>query len=153
MVGGKSLFPLPSGQVNAGATTNASSDAPRVQGAGWKAEAVKGITINCKDDKVAVLGKVLRSVPTYVAELTAEYCPEYKNTKVESITPVGENTYDVVYKRVAYALTIQCTDQKGAWLSNETVNVPIGETYTVKIPECKNYTLASSDVADGKHHT
>lgn len=149
-VAGKSLFPLPSGQVNAGATTSASSDAPRVQGAGWKAEAVKVITINCKDDKGAVLGKVLRSVPTYVAELTAEYCPEYKNTKVESITPVGENTYDVVYKRVAYALTIQCTDQKGAWLSNETVNVPIGETYTVKIPECKYYTLASSDVADGE---
>ena len=73
MVGGKSLFPLPSGQVNAGATTSASSDAPRVQGAGWKAEAVKVITINCKDDKGAVLGKVLRSVPTSVAELKADF--------------------------------------------------------------------------------
>lgn len=28
--------------------------------------------------------------------------------------------------------------------------MPIGETYTVKIPECKYYTLASSDVADGE---
>lgn len=153
-VGGKSLFPLPSGQVNAGSTIqNASFDTPRVQGAEWKAEAVKVVTMECADDKGTALGTLTRSIPVEVKELTAELCPVFKNADVETIEPLGENAYKVTYKRSAYALILQCEDAKGVLISKEEISVPVGESYTVEVPKHKYYTLASADVADGEKIT
>ena len=154
-VGGKSLFALPSGNINAGPTTdaNASYDAPRVQGSEWTATEVKVITLNCADEKGNTLGSVTRSVPTTTDDITAELCPTFKNHSVESITAAGNNAYNVTYKRAAYAITFKCADNKGVLISQEEVNVPVGESYKVQLPTPKYYTLESSDVNDGENLT
>lgn len=154
-VGGKSLFAVPSGVANAGATTGAgvSYDAARNQGAEWTATEVKVVTLNCQDDKGVNLGTFKRSVPVSVTEITGDLCPTFKNTAVEHIEADGDNTYNVTYKRSAYTLNIVCADKAGVLLSKDEVTVPVGESYTMKVPEAKYCTLLNSDVADGTQIT
>lgn len=145
---GKSLFALPNGTVNAGATTagNVSYDAARNQGAEWTATEVRIVTLNCVDDKGNALGTVKRSIPVTVSELTADLCPEYKNTTVLEVEADGNDAYKVTYKRSAYSLTINCATDKGVLIDKKEVNVPVGESYTVQLPAPKYYTLQSGDL-------
>lgn len=155
-VGGKSLFALPAGTVNAGATTaaDASYDAARNQGAEWTATEVKCITLNCVDDKGNNLGTFTRSIPVSVTEVTKELCPEIKNNTVQTIEESTiANTYNVTYKRSAYALTFNCTDTKGVIISKNEVEVPVGESYRVQLPTPKYYTFESCELTDGQSLT
>ncbi len=149
-VGGKSLFPLPSGQVNAGATIrDASYDAPRLQGATWTVQRVKVVTLNLVDDAGQDLGTRQRSVAYDLAEVTADLCPEIANHTIESVEATAENVYTVHYKRSAFAVTLRLVDQRGGILSEAVSEVPVGETYTVKVPEVEFYDFVSSTEADG----
>lgn len=154
-VGGKSLFAVPSGVANAGATTGAdvAYDAARNQGAEWTAAEVKIVTFVCHDDAGTNLGTFKRSVPANVTDITADLCPVFKNVTVEGIEAAGDNQYDVTYKRSAYALNIVCADKAGVLISKEEVTVPVGESYTMQVPEVKYCTLLNSDVADGTQIT
>lgn len=146
----KSLFPLPSGKVNAGTTINgASYDAARGQGSEWKAEQVNVVTFQCADDQGNALGTFKRSIPVTTTEMTSDLCPTFKNLKVETIAPEGENTYAVTYKREAYAVTYHCTTPEGAIIADDEVAVPIGESYTVAIPTHEFFTFKSADKDNG----
>ena len=148
----RSLFPLPVGTVNAGATISkdATYDAPRLQGATWTAQRVRLVTLNCVDDQGATLGTFQRGVDMDLTELTAELCPAFKNTVVESIAETAENTYTVTYKRSAYEVKVVCRDQRGAILEEVAHNVPVGENYTFALPELPEYyTLESADQTEG----
>lgn len=147
----RSFFPLPDGTVNAGSTIQgASYDAPRLQGAEWQIEEVRVVTFNCVDDKGHALGVAKRSVPTTVGEVGKELCPVFKNHGIETLTETSANVYSVVYKRNAYAVTLQGVDPYGVIVSETEVAVPVDAAdYTVKVPEVKYYTFESSEVADG----
>lgn len=149
-VGGKSLFPLPAGTVNAGSTIqNATNDALRVQGSEWTVAEVRVVTMNCVDEQGTSLGQVTRSIPMSIATLTTDYCPQFKNAEVQSLDSIADNTFKVTYKRVAYSVTLLSKDTKGAWLSREEVNVPVGEKMVVRVPSVKYYTLENAEIADG----
>lgn len=146
----KSLFPLPSGEVYAGATiSGASYDAARGQGAEWTAQEVNVTTFNCTDDQGKTLGTIVRSIPASVGEITANECPTFKNTEVEKVESTGENTYTVTYKRLAYAVTYLCTDDKGAIIDEVETTCPIGESHVVTLPTPKYYELKSADKENG----
>lgn len=150
LVNGHSLFPLPAGTVNSGATIDdASYDAPRLQGAGWQAGEVRVVTFVCTDDKGADLGTWKRSVPVGTAEITADLCPVFKNTEVESLTETAENTYAVLYKRAAYTVTLRCLDPHGAIVAEEGTDVAVGGTYTLTAPDVKCYTFSESGTPIG----
>ena len=149
-IDGKSLFPLPSGEVYAGPTINgASYDAARGQGSEWTAQEVKVTTFKCVDDKGNNLGTIRKSVPASVAEITAKECPTFKNTQFVSIESVGENVYKVTYKRVAYAIVYHCTDDKGAIIDDVETACNVGEQYTVSLPTPKYYELKKADATNG----
>lgn len=153
-VGGHSLFPLPSGQVNAGATTgsDATYDAPRLQGAAWTARHVRLVTFRCVDDQGGELGTYQRGVDFDLAEITEDLCPTFRNNTIQSIkaTAGTDNTYDVTYKRSAYDVSIECRDQRGAIIDMVTHVVPVGENFTLALPELPGYyTLVDSDSEEG----
>ena len=149
-VNGHSLFPLPNGQVNSGATIrDASYDAPRLQGAGWNILKVRVVTFNCVDDQGNDLGTFTRSIDAAAGEPTAALCPTFKNTEVQGIEETGENTYRVTYKRSAFSVVLRMVDQRGAIIEEVEQAVPVGGSYTVSIPEVKYYTFESSSVTDG----
>lgn len=153
---GRSFFPLPanasrySGCISSGSTISGSAaDAARLQGAEWKIDEVKVITFRCVDDKGGNLGTISRSVPADTEEITAELCPFFKNMKFESIEKTGDTTWNVTYKRSAYAVVVTCKDSRGAIIEQSETAIPVGEEYTVVIPELKYYTLESADKEDG----
>lgn len=151
-VGGHSLFPLPSGQVNAGATVdaNASYDAPRLQGAAWTALPVRLVTIVCVDEQGGELGTYQRGVDVGLTELNEALCPEFRNHMVQSVETTAENTYKVTYKRTACDVNLQCRDQRGAIIDVASHVVPLGESLTLSFPEVPGfYTFAESDVENG----
>ena len=148
-IGGKSLFPMPSGNVHAGTTIkDATYDAPRLQGAMWQVQRVKVLTLHCVDEAGNDLATCQRSVPFDLAEPTADYCPAIANHAIESIAPAEEGVYTVTYRRTAFAVTLRLVDQRGAIISDDVRTVPVGETYKVEIPEVPYYTFSSSSVAD-----
>ncbi len=149
-VDGKSLFPLPSGVVYAGSNiSGASYDAATGQGAVWNPIAVNVTTFNCKDTEGNAIATHVLSIPTSYEEITEEVCPNIKNHTVQSITKTADNTYDVVYKRSAYAVTYQCVDDKGVIIDISEVAVPVGEEYQVALPTPKYYTLKSASANEG----
>ncbi len=150
-VDGKSLFPLPSGVIYAGSNIQgASYDAASGQGAVWYGIEVNVNTYNCKDTEGNLIAVRKLSVPVDYDVIENNVCPPYKNHTVESITKTGDNTYDVVYKRSAYAVTYQCVDDKGVMVDKQEVNAPVGESYKVALPTPKYYTLKSSTATDGE---
>lgn len=151
-VGGNSLFPLPTGLVNAGNNigTDANYDAPRLQGATWTAQHVRLVTLRCVDDLGAELGTYQRGIDFDQEELTEDLCPTFENNTVLSIETTSENNYTVTYKRTAYNVSIECRDQRGAIIDKVKHVVPVGETLTLTMPELPTYyTFASSDVEEG----
>lgn len=148
---GKSMFALPSGNVYAGSTiSKASYDASRNQGAEWKANEVNVVTFVCTDSEGNPIGSFVRSIPVSITNITTANCPAIKNFSVESCTAGTEtNTYNVVYKRSQYTVTYNVTDAKGAIVSRNEVNVPVGETYKVELPTIKYYTQQSADEENG----
>lgn len=151
MVGGKSLFPLPAGLVYAGANVDgeATYDAPVSQGAVWKAQQVRVVTFVCKDDRGGNLGTVRRSVPVDVTEIGAGLCPTFKNNAVETVTEIAADTYEVVYKRFAYAIVYQVTDDHGVIVAQREDTARVGDNYTVMLPAVAYYKQTSADRADG----
>ena len=150
-VGSKSLFALPSGLVYAGPTiSGASYDAAVKQGAEWIATPVNVVTFSCVDEGGETLGTVVRSIPTSKTSIAAADCPTFHNLSVVSLEQTDANAYKVTYHRAAYAVHFSLTDEKGAMLEADDVDVPVGETYTVKFPAPKYYTLQSSSVNDGE---
>lgn len=156
-VGGKSVFALPSGNVNAGPTTSADAtyDAPRVQGSEWIATEVRVITLNCVDEQGNTLGTYTCSVPASIsdADLSADKLPllTFKNFAYVNLAAAEvANTFNVTYKRSAYSITLKCADNKGVLISQEEQQVPVGESYKVQLPTPKYFTLESSEVTDGQ---
>lgn len=150
LVNNRSLFPLPEGTVNSGSTIkDAKYDAPRLQGAAWGIREVNVVTFNCVDDKGQSLGTFKRGVDVKVAEVTKELCPVLKNAEVQTLEKTGENTYKVVYKRMAYAVTLKCVDTKGAIVDMVEETVPVGESYTFKAPVFKYYEYVESELKEG----
>ncbi len=149
-VGGKSLFPLPSGNVNAGSTTSSDADAIRSQGARWNYAEVKVATFQCEDEQGQALGTFMRSLPAAKTDLTADDCPVIKNHTFVSVSETATaNVYKVCYKRTAYALTYNCTDTHGAIVVRTEQAVPVGESVKVSLPAPKYYTLEETDTPEG----
>lgn len=149
-VSGKSLFPLPAGTVNAGSNVQgASYDAPRLQGAAWRAVEVRVVTFTCKDEAGTTLATVKRSVPVSVTDVTAALAPTFKNMEAVGIEAAGADAYTVTYKRIAYSLVVKAIDSRGALISVTDHAVPVGESFTFTAPKPAYYTLTTSEVADG----
>lgn len=151
-VSGNSLFPLPSGLVYAGSNVdgNASYDAPRSQGAEWTAQEVRLVTFICKDDKGGDLGTVKRSVPVNVTDITIDYAPTFKNNSVNAIAKgADDNTYNVTYKRTAYAIVYKGEDEHGVLVGEREDTARVDESYTIAVPEVSYYTVKKSDIDNG----
>lgn len=149
-IDGKSLFPLPTGTVNAGSTiSGAGYDAPRLQGTAWTAQEVRVITLNCRDDQGNTIGTYTRSIPANLTEVTTDLCPTFKNMEAETLEATADDTYTVNYKRLAYSITIDATDTRGALLLQTESTVPVGESYTMTVPEIKYYQVSQSEVENG----
>ncbi len=151
LIDGKSLFALPAGTVNAGANVgaNASYDAPRLQGAAWRAVEVRVVTFTCQDEAGTTLGTYKRSVPVSVTDVTAALAPTFKNMEAVGIDAAGADAYTVTYKRTAYSLVVKAVDSRGALISVDEHAVPVGESFTFTAPTPAYYTLAESEVTDG----
>lgn len=150
--GGKSVFPLASGLVYAGANieANASYDTPRAQGGEWTPTEVRVMTFVCKDQNAANLGTLTRAVPVAISEPTASLCPTFKNLSVEGIEPAAEtDTYDVTYRRSAYSVIYRGTDTHGALVVEKEDTVPVGTSYAVALPQVKYYNIEEADELDG----
>lgn len=146
----KSLFPLPSGYVNAGTTIKgASYDAARGQGSEWRAVEVNVFTFKCKDDQGNDLGTFKRSIPASVSELTSDMLPTFKNLSLKEKEATGEHAYNLTYKREAFTITYHCTTPEGAIIADDEVAVPVGENYTVAIPTHDFFTFKSADKNNG----
>lgn len=152
-VAGKSLFPLPAGQVNAGSTISNGADAARNQGSEWTVQQVNVVTFTCVDDLGSALGTYTRSIPASVNEITAEFCPTIKNNSVQNIEATGENAYKVTYKRSAYSVVYNCTTERGAIISSDEIAVPVGEKHKVAVPEHKYFSFKSADATNGEELT
>ena len=156
LINGKSFFPISANSttdpatISSGANVNdAAYDAPASQGAEWLVQAVKVHTIHCATTTGDVLGSYTLALPEEATALTAERCPAFKNMTVKEITSAGEAAWNVVYDRSAYAVVLDCRDERGAIVQRTETSVPVGGSYTVALPELKYYTLQSADQADG----
>lgn len=153
-VDGKSLFPLPSGKVYAGATVSgASYDTPRRQGAEWSIEKVDIATFNCVDQTGNSLGTIKRALAAGTTEPTAAQCPAIANHTLVSVSATGENTYTATYRRSAYSVYYKGVDAHGVIVCDEEVTVPVGESYTIAAPVVPYFTLTSADPAEGTAQT
>lgn len=148
-VGGASLFPIPSGTVSAGSTTSATADAPRLQGATWHIAQVVPATLICKDEAGDSITTFVRSLDPETTTLTAELCPTIKGYSFVKAEATSADTYVVTYKRESYAIVIEGRDRYGAIVVREETTASVGETYTVKLPAPKYYTLGDNTVKDG----
>ena len=149
---GKNMFPVPANSgtqpsvISSGSTVGG-ANAVRLQGAAWTIIPVKVVTFNCEDENGNSLGSFKRSVAEDVTELTP-LCPEIKNHTVKTAT-AEDNVVTVVYQRSAYAVTTICRTENGALVETLEEASPVGETYTVALPEVPYFTFVSADVADG----
>lgn len=148
---GSSLFPLPDGAVNAGSTIQgAAYDAPRLQGAAWKAAEVRVVTLRCVDTEGTSLGDYKYSLPVALnRDVQAGDCPVMKNMELQTLTNNGDETYTVTYKRSAYAVTLKCVDAQGAIVDVQETAVPVGEKYAFVRPELPYYTFSKCEVSEG----
>lgn len=167
-VGGHSLFPISStsathpGSVSAGSTVSDTGDAIRPAGAAWTITEVVPVTFRCIDLDGKALGTFVENVAVgsdHVVE-----APALKNLEPRSYA-VGEGeatveapvftaiatakTVTVAYERTAYNVQYVCRDERGAYVALSETSVPVGESYTVKVPEQKYFTLVGSVPANG----
>ena len=148
----RSLFALPSGLVYAGATVNgASYDAPRLQGAEWNISEVRLVNIACEDTEGHLLGSFTRAIPDSLKELTAEFCPNIKNCSLTSVVMTSDTEARAVYVRKAFSVIYHCTDEHGAIISESETTLPIGQEFTVDIPELPYFQFVSSSAQQGEH--
>lgn len=152
-IGGKNLYPVPDASVNLpGIVSSGSSvdgtNALRFVGAAWNIAEVRVVTYVCKDEAGKALGTFRRSVPVGEADVTA-VCPEIKNMVKVSAEEADGDIVNVTYKRSAYAVTVVCRDQYGAVLYSEETTSPVGENFTVSLPELDYCTFVASDYVEG----
>lgn len=152
-IAGKNLYPVPTtsnnlpGIISSGSSVD-NTNALRFVGAAWNIQEVRAVTYVCKDEDGNALGTLVRGVPVGEEDITA-VCPEFKNMVKVSAEKADDTTVNVTYKRSAYAVTTVCRDQHGAILFSEEKNCPVGENFTVSLPELDYCTFVSSDHEDG----
>lgn len=168
-IGGKNLYPVPHesltlpGIISSGSSVDG-KNATRLVGAAWDVEKVYVMTIATRNEAGESVGEGLytRSISAGVS-FTYE-APEIANHELVSweglegsaptVDVVNGNIEAVaVYKRTAYSVTTICRDNRGAIISIEESNSPVGENYTVSYPEHKYYTLESAAVENGSSIT
>lgn len=152
-IGGRNLYPVPDASVNLPGIVSAGSsvdgtNALRFVGAAWNIDEVRVVSYVCQDEAGKALGTFRRSVPADDTDLTA-VCPEIRNMTKVSAEAVDDHTVNVVYKRSAYTVTTVCRDQYGAVLAEVETVSPVGENFTVGLPEIDYCTLVSADHEEG----
>lgn len=149
---GKNMFPVPANSgtepsvISSGSTVGG-ANAVRLQGAAWTIIPVKVVTFNCEDEAGNSLGSFKRSVPEDETEMTP-LCPEIKNYTAKTVIEEG-NTMIVIYQRLAYAVKTICRTENGAMVDVVEDASPVGDAYTVALPELPYFTLVSADQTDG----
>ena len=154
----KALFP-----VSVDYSTNPGCiyvDGVRPQGAAWKMDKVWQVKYECVDTDGNALGTYFEAA----VDGTDVACnaPEIPNFEVvsygeaQSEAPVVENIGEnqavkVVYKRTAYALTIDCRDENGNLLESKNDTVKVGESTEIVYPEIAYYTFKEGSVAPGSY--
>lgn len=154
----KALFP-----VSVDYSTNPGCiyvDGVRPQGAAWKMDKVWQVKYECVDTDGNTLGTYFEAA-TDGADVTCN-APEIPNFEVmnygegQTEAPVVENisqnqTVKVVYKRTAYALTIDCRDENGNPLESKKDTIKVGESTEIVYPEIAYYTFKEGSVAPGSY--
>lgn len=154
----KALFP-----VSVDYSTNPGCiyvDGVRPQGAAWKMDKVWQVKYECVDTDGNALGTYFEAA-TDGADVTCN-APEILNFEVmnygegQTEAPVVENisqnqTVKVVYKRTAYALTIDCRDVNGNLLESKNDTVKVGESTEIVYPKIAYYTFKEGSVAPGSY--
>ena len=149
---GKSLFPIPetsrtyAGIISSGSTTHDDRDATRMNGNGWNIQEVRALTYVCQDEAGKALGTFRRSCP--VGEDATALVPEVKNHEKVSATE-AEGVVTVVYRRCSYSVVTLCTDTYGAIIAQQEAATPVGESFTVSLPELPYYTFESTSHENG----
>lgn len=159
---GKNLYPIPAnsltlpGIISSGSSVEG-SNAIRLVGSAWAVNPVYVVTYVCTDEAGNALGTFRQSAEAGKA-YTCE-APSIKNHSAVSYDGQAEaprfekmnedKTIAVVYKRSAYAINILCRDQRGALIAGEETACPVGEKYTVALPEYEFYTLEKADQENG----
>lgn len=155
-INGKKLFPLPytsstlPGVISSGSNISG-SNAVRPMGAAWTITEVRPVSYVCKSENGKELGTFRRGLPVNAS--AEDFIPAIENHSVISSQQKDENTIEVTYLRNAYSVTTICKDGYGALISVGKTTCPVGENFTVSLPEHQYYTLENSDHENGSSFT
>lgn len=159
---GKNLYPIPvnsitlPGIISSGSSVEG-ANAFRLVGSAWAVQPVYVMTYVCTDEAGNALGTFRQSATAGVPYRCE--APSIKNHSAVSYNGEAEaplfdalsedQTINVVYKRSSYAINIVSRDQRGALIASEETACPVGESYTVALPEHEFYTFSEADQTDG----
>lgn len=128
----------------------------RPQGTGWTIEEAFMITFKCYDANGELIKTFYCAAPKNqsftctapeIANFNLKKYTETGNTTAPVISSVTENKdVEVIYERTAYEITLNCRDNRGAYLQIKKDTIETGNNYTLVLPDIAYYTFVSHDL-------